>query len=105
MTQTITKNKRTKFFIANNCNPQTIEVCKVRAAPINIEVIVGDPFTASLNAEYMGIMLPYPATDGIVHDYTKIVEAAKVDHMLVLIVGDSLSIHVTNVNAWFECLA
>lgn len=78
MTQTITKGKRGKFFISKDCHPQTIEVCKVRAEPMNIEVVVGDPFTATLNAEYMGVMVPYPATDGIIHDYTKLIEAAKV---------------------------
>jgi glycine dehydrogenase len=81
MTQTITKSKRAKFFISSLCNPQTIEVCQVRATPMGIDVIVGDPFTATLNAEYMGVMMPYPGTDGAIHDYTKVIEAAKVRYM------------------------
>lgn len=78
MSQTITKGKRTKFFIAETCNPQTIEVCKVRAEPMHIEVVIGDPFKATLGPDFMGILLPYPATDGSVHDYSSVLELAQV---------------------------
>ncbi len=78
MCQTICKSKRSKFFIAADCNPQTIEVCRVRAEPMGIEVVVADALTAKLDASYMGILLAYPATDGVIHDYSKVLAAAKV---------------------------
>ena len=30
MSQTITKNKKVKFFVSDLCNPQTIAVCQTR---------------------------------------------------------------------------
>ena len=78
MCQTICKSKKSKFFISNLTNPQTIEVCKVRAEPIGVEVIVGDPFSAKLDATYMGIIIPYPTTDGRILDYTSVLSTCKV---------------------------
>src|SRR5438477_11930376 len=33
---------RSTFLVANNCHPQTIEVCQTRAKALGIEVVVGD---------------------------------------------------------------
>ena len=38
----MTKSKSQKFFIDQNCFPQTIAVVTARAKPIGIEVVVGD---------------------------------------------------------------
>ncbi|KAJ1482899.1 glycine dehydrogenase [Baffinella frigidus] len=48
MSQTIHKSKRAKFFVSSLCNPQTIELCEVRAEPMGIEVIVMSIFVADL---------------------------------------------------------
>ena len=31
-----------RFFVSENCHPQTIEVVQTRAQPLGIEVVVGD---------------------------------------------------------------
>jgi len=92
MTQTITKSKRPKFFISSDCNPQTIEVCKIRAEPMHIEVVVGNPFEATLGPEYMGVMVPYPGTDGSIKDYTKVIELAKKDKVNTVFITDLLAL-------------
>ena len=78
MCQTICKNKKSKFFISSLTNPQTIEVCKVRAEPIGVEVVVGDPLTTKLDATYMGALIPYPTTCGRILDYSKFLADCKV---------------------------
>ena len=78
MCQTICKSKKSKFFISNLCNPQTIEVTRVRAEPIGVEIEVGDPHSAKLDATYMGILLPYPTTCGRVLDYSSVLKTCKV---------------------------
>jgi len=92
MCQTICKSKKSKFFIASDCNPQTIAVCQVRAEPMHIEIEVGDPFAAKLDSSYMGILLPYPATDGSIKDYSKILAEAKDNKVVPVMVADLLSL-------------
>ncbi len=33
---------REQFFVADSCFPQTIDVLRTRAAPLGIELVVGD---------------------------------------------------------------
>ncbi|MDC1215837.1 glycine dehydrogenase (aminomethyl-transferring), partial [Octadecabacter sp.] len=43
MAQRVSKSKVRGFFIDENCHPQNIAVMKTRAAPLGIEIIVGNP--------------------------------------------------------------
>ena len=54
----------------SDCHPQTIAVVRTRAEPLGIEVHVGDPWTASTSPlrTLFGVLVQYPATDGVVHD-------------------------------------
>ncbi|GAB4382286.1 aminomethyl-transferring glycine dehydrogenase [Albidovulum sp.] len=69
MAQRVTKSKANAFFIDENCHPQNIEVMKVRAAPIGIEVIVGDPETIEPEKVF-GAIFQYPGTYGHLTDFT-----------------------------------
>ena len=92
MCQTMTKGKKPKFFLSKDCNPQSIEVCKVRAEPMGIEIVLGDPFEAKLSKEFMGIMMPYPCTDGTINDYTKVIAHAKAEGVSTIFIADLLSL-------------
>ena len=37
-----TDRSRNKFFVADNCHPETIEVVQTRAKPLGIEIVTGD---------------------------------------------------------------
>src|SRR5690606_26335857 len=69
MAQRVAKSKATAFFVDENCHPQNIEVTKVRAAPLGIEVIVGDPAKLKADAVFGGIF-QYPGTYGHLTDFT-----------------------------------
>ena len=43
MAERSAKSKARGFFVDRNCHPQTIGVIQTRAAPLGIEVIIGDP--------------------------------------------------------------
>jgi len=94
MCQTICKGKKSKFFVSNLCNPQTIGVCRVRAEPIGVEVVVGDPCTAKLDASFMGVLLPYPTTCGRIVDYSSVLKAAKESKVATVFVADLLSLTI-----------
>ncbi|MEZ5778911.1 MAG: aminomethyl-transferring glycine dehydrogenase [Paracoccaceae bacterium] len=69
MAQRVAKSKAVGFFVDENCHPQNIEVMKTRAAPLGIEVMVGDPekFDAS---KVFGAVFQYPGTYGHLTDFT-----------------------------------
>ena len=72
------KSKSQKFFIDQNCFPQTISVVTARAKPIGIEVIVGDPQKLiDLTEEtYFGALLQYPGNDGAITDFSQEIKSS-----------------------------
>ncbi|MBC7948058.1 MAG: aminomethyl-transferring glycine dehydrogenase [Chitinophagaceae bacterium] len=60
---------RPKFFVDNEIFPQTKDVIVTRAAPIGIEVVIGDYQTAKIDGSYFGAMIQYPNDKGSVEDY------------------------------------
>src|SRR5690606_1053912 len=63
-----------KFFVAEKCFPQTIEVVKGRALPAGIEVVVGNHDTVNLSSEYFGVLVQYPSRDGEIYSYKSLGE-------------------------------
>jgi glycine dehydrogenase len=63
----------TKFFVSSACHPQTLDVVRTRAVPQGIEVIVGDAAEFNPDATCFGALLQYPATDGAIIDYAKLI--------------------------------
>ncbi len=67
MAQRVAKSKARAFFVDENCHPQNIAVIKTRAAPLDIEVIVGEP--AAMEADKVfGAVFQYPGTFGGLND-------------------------------------
>jgi glycine dehydrogenase len=58
------------FFVSERCHPQTIALVATRAEPLGIEVVVGDHETWDFSKPTFGALVPYPATDGEIVDYT-----------------------------------
>ena len=69
MAQRITKSKKLSFFIDENCHPQNIEVMKTRAAPLKINLIIGDP-DHMVEEDIFGAIFQYPGTYGQLKDFT-----------------------------------
>ncbi len=69
MAQRVAKSKATAFFVDENCHPQNIAVMKTRAAPLGIEVIVGDVADMDPDAVF-GAIFQYPGTYGHLRDFT-----------------------------------
>lgn len=69
MAQRISKSKMTRFFVDENCHPQNIAVMQTRAAPLGIEIVMGDPRDLD-PAKVFGAIFQYPGTYGVVTDFT-----------------------------------
>ncbi|MEL6349038.1 MAG: glycine dehydrogenase (aminomethyl-transferring), partial [Myxococcota bacterium] len=81
------------FFAAADCHPQTLAVLKTRAAPLGIDVIVGDPLTFDFEqTPVYGALLQYPGTDGRALDYEDFCNRAHDAGALVTVAVDLLSL-------------
>ena len=91
MAQRVAKSKATAFFVDRDCHPQNIAVMKTRAAPLGIEVIVGNPAKMDASAVF-GAIFQYPGTYGHVHDFTDQIAALHAQGAIGVISADPLSL-------------
>ena len=83
--------KAKKFWVSSACHPQTIDVIKTRANPLDIEVVIGDRADLSTDT-FFGALLQYPATDGAIFDYSNFIEKAHEAGTIVTVAADLLSL-------------
>ena len=83
-----------KFFVADDCHPQTIDVIKTRAEPIDIEVVIESPNKFSFTDQAFGYLIQCPTTDGKVFDYREICEKAHQSGAYVTVASDLLSLAI-----------
>lgn len=88
----VSKSKAKAFFVAQDCHPQTIEVIKTRANPLDIEVIVGNYQNFDFSTQIFGALLQYPTTDGAIYDYRSFIAQAHQHQALVTLAADPLSL-------------
>ena len=88
------KSKSQKFFIDENCFPQTIAVVSARAKPIGIKVVVGDSITLeSLSEEtYFGALIQYPNNHGEICDFTSVISSLHSHNALVIMATDLMAL-------------
>ena len=86
------KNGVNKFFVSNECFPQTIDLLKTRSTPMGIELVIGDFKTATLDNTIYGALLQYPSIDGKIYDYADFVKKAKSNGMAIAVAADVLSL-------------
>ena len=94
LTHRVGKSKSQRFFIDQNCFPQTISVVTARAKPIGIEVMVGDPkqLTDLKEETYFGALLQYPGNDGAVIDFSQEIISMHAQNGLVIMATDLLAL-------------
>ena len=66
------KSKSSRFVVAGDCHPQTIEVIQTRAAPLGIEVVLANSAESWRElvdrGDYFAVMVQIPTTSGSLHD-------------------------------------
>jgi len=89
----VSKRRRSQFFVADDVHPQTIAVLQTRADGLGIEVVVGDKNEANFSGnDYCGSLLQYPATDGKIFDYEEFTKRAHDGKALVVVATDLLAL-------------
>ena len=85
------KSKGRKFFVDQQCLPQTLAVIQTRSEPLDIDVVVGDPATLGEH-DCFGVLLQYPGADGAVRDFSDVIGQAHDNKALVVMAADILSL-------------
>jgi glycine dehydrogenase len=91
------------FYVADDCHPQTIAVCKTRAESMGIELkmVSGRDLQLGFNpkaadaidfAPACGILVQYPNTSGEIHDYSILCNKAHDKGCLVVAATDLLAL-------------
>jgi glycine dehydrogenase len=86
------KEGKNKFFIAESCFPQTIDVVKGRAENLGIELIVGNTESFSPDNLFFGAIVQYPDSKGVVTDIATFVSKMKESKIQVAVAADILSL-------------
>lgn len=91
MAQRVAKSKAKAFFVDRDCHPQNIAVIQTRAAPLGIEVIVGNPDKLEADKVF-GALFQYPGTYGHVRDFTPEIEKLHENKAIAVVAADPLSL-------------
>lgn len=80
------------IFASENCHPQTLAVLRTRADAMGLQVITGDAAVYHFESKTFAVLLQYPDTLGVVHDYDALVERAHQEGALVIVAADPLAL-------------
>ena len=91
LSKRISKSDSETFYVDDQCFPQTIEVIKTRAKPLNIKVEVG-PAILSKKKKYFGIIFQNPGADGSLNDYSREIDLSHKQKAIVTVATDLLAL-------------
>jgi glycine dehydrogenase len=91
-TREAVKNRVCKFFVSSDVFPSTIEVMKTNAAPLGIELVIGDAGSVELDGQFFGALVQYPDQRGAIVDFRAFAEKAKATGIFVGVACDLLSL-------------
>ena len=80
------------FFVSSACHPQTIDIVKTRATPLDIEVVVGDHRSYTVGKDCFGVLVQYPDTTGSIHDYAAFFAQAHAAGAFTIVATDLLAL-------------
>ncbi|PWT82332.1 MAG: glycine dehydrogenase (aminomethyl-transferring) [Blastocatellia bacterium] len=81
-----------RFFVADSCFPQTLDVLRSRAEPLGIELVIADWSATAFEPRVFGALVQSPDEAGRVHDLRAFVAAAHHENILVAVGTDLLSL-------------
>ena len=90
----ISHGKSMRFFVAHDCHPQTVDVLKTRAEPMDFELVYGNIHEQfdSPDPDLFGALIQYPGTFGDIHDLENLIEKWHRSGTMVAVASDPLSL-------------
>ncbi|WP_349616436.1 aminomethyl-transferring glycine dehydrogenase [Azotobacter salinestris] len=93
MARRVARSRSNRFFVDENCHPQTISVVRTRAAGFGFEVVVDAVERLSEHAVF-GALLQYPDTHGEIRDLRPLIEQLHAQQALACVAADLLALLV-----------
>jgi glycine dehydrogenase len=88
----VSKTKTRKFFVDEQCHPQTIAVLRTRAEPLGWQLVIGNPNTDLDVADVFGAIFQYPGSDGEIRDFRPAIARLKATGALSIMAADPLAL-------------
>ena len=88
------KKNANKFFVSEECFPQTIDVILSRSEPQGIEVVIGDHRKLELTDDIFGVFVQYPSGDGEIYDFKDLFSKVHEHGIFTAVAADILSLAV-----------
>lgn len=93
MAKRVSKLKNaTKFFIADDIHPQTLDVVRTRAETFGFELIIDRAEKAREHDDLFGVLLQQVGTSGEVHDYCELIAELKSRKVVVSVAADFMAL-------------
>ena len=86
----VSRSKSNRFFVTDDCHPQTLDVLKTRAEPLGLELVVGNPWDGCEDA--YGVLLQYPGTFGDISSLGELSAQWQERGAMVAVAADLLSL-------------
>ena len=86
------KHNSCQFFVDTEVLPQTLSLLQTRAAPLGIELVVGDLNSVELSANFFGALLQYPGKTGAIPNLKSDIEICNALGIKVAVAADILSL-------------
>ncbi|MBM3818858.1 MAG: aminomethyl-transferring glycine dehydrogenase, partial [Acidimicrobiia bacterium] len=88
----VARDGRGVFLVSDRCFPQTIDVLRSRAEPLDIDIHVSPADDMTFDARVFGVLLQYPDERGLVTDLAPLVARAHEAGALVAVAADLLAL-------------
>lgn len=80
------------FVASENCFPQTLELLKTRATPLDIELLILPDDQIEFVEDAFGVLLQYPAQDGRLADYAELAEQLEAKDTKLAVAADLMAL-------------
>ena len=88
------KDNAQKFFVHEQILPQTLEVLKTRATPLEIELVLGENPSDIWDSSFFGAIFQYPGKSGRIIDLKSVIEEAQSLDIKTVVAADILALTV-----------
>ncbi len=85
-------DSKSTFLVSDTCHPQTIDVLKTRAEPLNIKLKVKEISVSSIDENVFGVILQYPDTNGYIDDLTNLCNEVHSKNAYLCVATDLLAL-------------